>query len=157
MHIYSFGIFGLSRQAHSPIDPEQGSELPGALSDALASLPRSRKVLIPVALWEAAQMNKGRPDATYQFSTFPNIAVREQRERIEKQVASDMQAGDLLLWDPLQESGGIFNFVEETALRHLLLHPQDNAIWERLDDISIPFSYSRNQPAMFQVYRFRGL
>lgn len=135
----------------------RGQSYRGALSDALASLPRSRKVLIPVALWEAAQMNKGRPDATYQFSTFPNIAVREQRELYEKQVASDMQAGDLLLWDPLQESGGIFNFVEETALRHLLLHPQDNAIWERLDDISIPFSYSRNQPAMFQVYRFRGL
>lgn len=134
-----------------------GHSYRGGLTAALEGLPPARKVLIPVALWEAAQMNKGRTDAIYQFSTFPNILARKQRELYEIQVNADMRAGDLLVWDPLQESGGIFNFVEETALRHRLLHPQDNAIWERLDDIRIPFSYSRSQSAMFQVYRFRGL
>lgn len=133
----------------------RGRSYRGALAEALANLPQSRKVLIPVAFWEAAQLSRGKTDTVYQFSTFPNILLREKRECYEKQATSEMQAGDLLLWDPLQESGGIFNFVEETALRHIQIQPQENSMWERMNDVNIPISYSRNQATLFQVYRLR--
>jgi hypothetical protein len=69
-------------------------------------------------------------------------------------VLQDLQPGDLLLWDPLQERGGVFNFVTETALRHLLILPeQQPEQWEKLRDIQIPVQYSRGQATDFVLYR----
>lgn len=132
---------------------QQGQSYRAGLVHALESLPPSRKVLIPVAMWEAAQVRKGISETIYQFSTFPNILHREQRRIYEQQLLAEMEKGDLLVWDPLQESGGIFNFVEITALRHVLLKPQVETDWERLPDIQLPVRYSRNQSVNFEVYR----
>ncbi len=132
-----------------------GQSYRGALVQLLAQLPDARKVLIPVAFWEAAQL-KGRSNQTiYQFSTFPNILKQTERARYEGGVIAELQQGDLLIWDPLQEQGGVFNFVETTALRHQLIHPQGAAQWERLADLNVPVRYSRNQSVCFEVYRKR--
>jgi hypothetical protein len=64
--------------------------------------------------------------------------------------------GDLLLWDPLQDEAGIFNFVEATALKHQLIRPMDDpTVWERLADQQVAITYSKGQPNCFELYRKR--
>ena len=132
----------------------EGRSYRASIAESLQALPAARKVWIPVAFWEAAQMSARNGKTQYQFSTFPNVLARSKREEYERQVLSDLQAGDLLIWDPLQEKGGVFNFVTETALRHRLIHPESQPeSWERLTEIRIPVQYSRGQAVDFQVYR----
>jgi hypothetical protein len=132
-----------------------GQSYRGELAKSMQQLPRARKVFIPVAFWEAALQQPQDNNTEYQFSTFPNILERSQRMRYENEVVATLQQGDLLVWDPLQESGGIFNFVKITALRHVIYNPNDESQWERLPDIDVPVSYSRSQAVHFEVYRKR--
>lgn len=123
---------------------------------SLDSLPDADRVLIPVAFWEAALEKQKDTGQTYQFSTFPNILNRSERAVYEQQTLSNVKAGDLLLWDPLQELGGVFNFVEITALRHqVICPPSQPELWEEIQRIHIPTHYSKGQPVEFLVYRKR--
>jgi hypothetical protein len=131
-----------------------GMSYRAAVHQALTSLPQTRKVWIPVAFWEAAVLESRHAQTKYQFSTFPNVLASANRREYEQIALADMQPGDLLLWDPLQEQGGVFNFVTETALRHLLIGPtQQPEQWEKLRDIKIPVQYSRGQATDFVLYR----
>lgn len=133
-----------------------GAGFRASLSNALESLPETRKILIPVAMWEAAIESPRRPGTAFQFSTFPNLLPNAEREAYEKLVMSETRTGDLLIWDPLQDEGGIFNFVTATALKHQVLRPPDDPDgWERLPDLQIPVIYSQGQPARFELYRKR--
>lgn len=121
---------------------------------SLDTLPRADKVLIPVAFWEAALEKQRDTGQVYQFSTFPNILNKADRTIYEQQILSNVKAGDLLLWDPLQELGGVFNFVEITALRHQVIRPPSQPdLWEEIKRIHIPTHYSKGQPVEFLVYR----
>lgn len=132
-----------------------GKSYRAGLTQALHTLPSARKVWIPVAFWEAAQIASRENPIGYQFSTFPNVLERSKRVTYEMQVMTDMQSGDLLIWDPLQEQGGVFNFVEITALRHVLINPHDESQWEKMDDIHVTTQYSRGQAVHFETYRKR--
>jgi hypothetical protein len=127
----------------------------GTLHNALSQLPKESKVLIPVVFWEAAiLLGKEKHERRYAFSTFPNIMTQADREQYEQMVLDELEPGDLLIWDPLQEKGGVFNFVTATALRHRLIQPESQfGAWEHLSDIHIPVQYSRGQSVYFQLYR----
>jgi hypothetical protein len=126
------------------------------LAALLGSLPDSRRVLVPAALWEAAASSSGGCMERFRFSTFPNIMPRTQRASYESDLMKDIQSGDLLIWDPLQDEAGIFNFVEATALRHQIIRPmEDTAVWERLSYQQITSTYSKGQPRYFELYRKR--
>lgn len=125
------------------------------LKAGLKSLPEARRVLIPVAMWEAAV---SMPDSatSYRFSTFPNLMPNAQRAEYERMLMAEMLPGDLIVWDAAQDYGGIFNFVTSTALRHQLIRPMDDsAAWERLPDLMLQTVYSKSQTAVFEVYRKR--
>jgi hypothetical protein len=125
------------------------------LTAGLKSLPKARRVLIPVAMWEAAA---SVPDSatSYRFSTFPNLMSNAQRADYERMLMAEMLPGDLLVWDALQDYGGIFNFVTSTALRHQVIRPMDDgAAWERLPDLLLQTVYTKSQTAVFEVYRKR--
>ena len=134
----------------------QGVGYRDELASALRQLPDSRQVLIPVAFWEAA-LKRGKDARTsYRLSTFPNILPRAERAAYENSLATELQSGDLIVWDSLQEEGGVFNFVGETALRHQVIRPPDQeALWERLPDLVIPVAYSKGQSTAFRIYRRR--
>lgn len=133
-----------------------GAGFRASLSNALESLPETRKILIPVAMWEAAIESPRRPGTEFQFSTFPNLLPNADRVTYEELVMCETRTGDLLIWDPLQDEGGIFNFVTATALKHQVLRPPDDPDgWERLADLRIPVNYSQGQPARFELYRRR--
>jgi len=130
-----------------------GRSYRGAFIASLEQLPETRKVLIPVAFWEAALQQRDKRSIVYEFSTFPNILERDKRRRYETEVMRNVQKGDLLIWDPLQEQGGVFNFVETTALRHVLINPKDETAWEKVSEIRLPVQYSLSQAIEFKVYR----
>jgi len=134
----------------------QGVGYRGELASAFRQLPASSRVLIPAVFWEAA-LERGKETTTsYRFSTFPNILPRTERAAYENALATDIQSGDLIVWDSLQEEGGIFNFVSETALQHQVIRPPDQeALWERLPDLVIPIAYSNGQSTVFRIYRRR--
>jgi len=126
------------------------------VADILEHLPPARRMLIPVSFWEAAQQQRPLTGIDYRFSTFPNILPRKERTDYETSLLAETRAGDLLVWDPVQDEAGIFNFVTATALKHQLIRPHDNpAEWERLPDASVPVTYSRGQTAFFEIYRRR--
>lgn len=132
---------------------QHGVSYRSELADVLGSLPNSRKVLIPVALWEAAASRADHFPGRYRFSTFPNILQRSQRASYESGLMKELRPGDLLVWDPLQDEAGIFNFVEETALRHQVLRPAEApGEWRRLPDIAIEANYSSGQPKKFELF-----
>ncbi|QUE50223.1 hypothetical protein KBB96_15265 [Luteolibacter ambystomatis] len=129
-----------------------GESYRNGLAKTLDRLPPSRRVLIPVCLWEAAlRPGQGRD---FRFSTFPNILPRRERSEYEQMVMADTAPGDLLVWDPLQEQGGVFNFVTATALKHQLIQPIGvEDLWEPMGEISAPVRYSDSQATVFQVFR----
>lgn len=131
----------------------QGVGYRDELADVLDGLPDSKRILIPVALWEAA-LSRPSSATEYRFSTFPNLLTQVERAEFERSLVDQLQVGDLLIWDPLQDDGGIFNFVTATALKHQVLRPPDDPEhWERLEDRTLKVTYSRGQPSSFQVYR----
>ncbi|OYV00982.1 MAG: hypothetical protein CFE26_23380, partial [Verrucomicrobiales bacterium VVV1] len=73
-----------------------GTSYRSELSAFLGSLPESRRVLIPVALWEAAASSSRQYPDRYRFSTFPNILPRAQRSIYESDLMKELQPGDLL-------------------------------------------------------------
>jgi hypothetical protein len=131
-----------------------GASYRGELQKALAVIPSSSRVLIPVAFWEAALLQGKTSTTEYRFSTFPNILEAEPRRHYEDKLSGTLESGDILIWDPKQELGGIFNFVTATALRHVILQPdQPGTGWTRLQSIHIPSIYSQSQAEEFMVYR----
>lgn len=125
------------------------------LADVVSGLPPAKRVFIPVALWEAV-ITDPKPGTDYRFSTFPNLLTRTERSDFERPLVALAQSGDLMVWDALQDHGGIFNFVTATALKHELLRPPDDPEhWERLEDRNLAVTYSRGQPSTFEVYRRR--
>lgn len=147
---------GLSLKQSWKLVRSPGPGFRASLSNALESLPQSRRILIPVAMWEAAVTSPRRDSTEFQFSTFPNLLPNAERKSYEEKLMSKLRPGDLLIWDPLQDYGGIFNFVTTTALRHQVLRPPDDPLgWERLPDLRIPVLYSRGQSDRFELYRKR--
>jgi hypothetical protein len=133
----------------------QGVGYRDELSGVVRGLPQAKRVFIPVALWEAV-ITDPTPGTEYRFSTFPNLLTQAERADYERTLAEDARTGDLLVWDALQDHGGIFNFVAATALKHQVLRPPDDPEhWERLDDRILDVTYSRGQPTTFEVYRRR--
>jgi hypothetical protein len=133
-----------------------GASYRDSLEQALVELPKGGNVFIPVVFWEAAVKQSSRGSRQFFFSTFPNIIERKDRAIYEQQVLDRMQPGDLLIWDEWQEEAGVFNFVEATALRHVLIRPEiPEAGWENISTIHAGPAYSRNQPIHFQVFRKR--
>jgi hypothetical protein len=131
-----------------------GKSYRGELRKALGEIPSTGKVLIPVVFWESAQILALQQKTIYQFSTFPNVLERSKRYSYEDRVLSDIRQGDLLLWDSLQEQGGVFNFVEVTALKHQIIRPPSQPeMWEKVKDIHITTRYSKSQPVDFELYR----
>lgn len=134
----------------------QGIGYRAQLEKGLKEFPESRRILIPVAMWEAAAMTPAGSKTDYRFSTFPNLLPVAKRIEYEHDLLQEMLPGDLLVWDNLQDQGGIFNFVTTTALRHQLIRPPDDpAGWEQLPDLCLRTTYSKSQPVIFQVYRKR--
>jgi hypothetical protein len=133
----------------------QGVGYRDELTGVVRGLPPAKRVFIPVALWEAV-IAVPAPGTEYRFSTFPNLLTQAERSDYERTLVNLAQAGDLVVWDPLQDHGGIFNFVTATALKHqVLCPPGDPEHWERLEDRVLPVTYSRGQPSTFEVYRRR--
>jgi hypothetical protein len=130
-----------------------GASYRGSLERGLTALPATGNVFIPVVFWEAALQQSSSNSRQFFFSTFPNIIERKDRAAYERQAIEIMQSGDLLIWDAWQEEAGVFNFVEATALRHVLIRPE--AGWEKISTIDAGPAYSRNQPIRFDVYRKR--
>lgn len=131
-----------------------GASYRGELRKALADMPTSGRVLIPVAFWEAALIQGKTTTTEYRFSTFPNILEAQPRSEYESRLDKVLDAGDILIWDSQQEAGGIFNFVKKTALRHVILQPDnDSSGWTKLHDLVIPATYSTNQSKTFEVYQ----
>lgn len=135
----------------------RGASYRGDLHAALSQLPPEAKVLIPVAFWESAVLlEKAEPGLRYAFSTFPNILEKEPRVTYEKAALAELQPGDLVIWDPLLDEAGIFNFVEVTALRHQIIRPPSQPeTWEKVKDIHIAARYSQSQSVDFELYRKR--
>jgi hypothetical protein len=134
----------------------RGASYRGSLVRALDDIPATGNVFIPVVFWEAALQHPSRHSRQFFFSTFPNIIERNDRAVYEQQALDRMQSGDLLIWDVWQEEAGVFNFVEATALRHVLIRPEvSDSDWEKISTINAGPAYSRNQPIQFVVYRKR--
>ncbi len=124
------------------------------LRNILVSTPSSCRVLIPVAFWEAALLQSKTSNTDYRFSTFPNILEAELRSEYESKLESNLEPDDILIWDPQQETGGIFNFVKATALEHsIICPPAQPDVWEKVKDIHIATQYSRSQSINFVIYR----
>jgi len=133
---------------------KDGHSYRSGLVQVLEELPPAHRVYIPVCLWEAAAKQGGNRWEKYRFSTFPNILTRGERVLYEQEILSGLEAGDLLVWDVLQDEGGIFNFVMQTALKHQLIRPPEQGdAWEPVGKVEVLAAYSSSQSREFLIYR----
>jgi hypothetical protein len=108
-------------------------------------------IYIPVSLWEAAAQH--RPPHDYRFSTFPNILVTEMRLDYEKNTFAAARSGDILIIDDHQETAGVFNQFEETAMKQKFLIPWDNPEWALVELIVVKNTGVTGASSTFRVFR----
>lgn len=121
-------------------------------ADCLRSLPDARVTYIPIGLWEAAVEDDRRRE--FRFATFPNLALEDYRRSYENHVYRDLQEGDLLVFDVIDdEGGGPFPNATKAKMQILSASVRDWSKWELVDEISYKVGDSKAFQRHWKVYR----